>query len=164
MKSETKKKSKKKAKTGEKIRPPLSARKKDVELEKYALFMALPRKDRKEIFGYDTDQGFSKANSVSPQTLSEWKWIPKLWELRDKYLIHFKKRTANIIAKLADRAERTGEAFHTLTYMKLVEGYSEKSGVDLTSKGQKISGFKITIVHGPHRQNNPNSERPGKAG
>lgn len=117
------------------------------ELEAYALFIALPRKDRKEFFGFDTDQQFAKTYELNAGTLSDWKLREELWQERDKHLIHFKKHTGEIISKLAERAKRTGEAFHTLTFMKLVEGYTEKSGLDLTSKGKPIKGFEVTIRH-----------------
>lgn len=130
-----------------------------VEFEEYALFMALDRQARKEAFGFDTDAAFAKEKNLHPGTLTDWKYNEKLWEMRDKHLVHFKKFTADIIGKLANRAARTGEAFHTLTYMKLVEGFSEKSGLDITSKGKKVAGFKV-IVH--HANNNKNDNGDGK--
>lgn len=127
------------------------------EFEDYAFFMALDRKDRKEAFGFDSDAAFAKDRGLHPGTLTDWKYNPKLWEARDKHLIHFKKYTADIIGKLAARAARSGEAFHTLTYMKLVEGYSEKSGVDITSKGKKVAGFKVIVHHANNTNQKPNS-------
>lgn len=132
------------------------------EFEDYAFFMALDRKDRKEAFGFDTDAAFAKDRGLHPGTLTDWKYNEKLWELRDKHLIHFKKYTANIIGKLAARAERTGEAFHTLTYMKLVEGYSEKSGLDITSKGKKVAGFKVIVHHANTDTNKKPNSGSGK--
>ena len=131
------------------------------EFERYGLFMALPMEERKEIFGFTQDQQFAKAYGVSKQTLSEWKWDPKLWDVRDKYLIVFKKYTARIIAALGKRAERTGEAFHSLSFLKVVEGFTEKTGLDLTSKGQKIGGFKV-VVH--HAAQSPTSSRSSASG
>lgn len=137
-------------------RPLPPGKRKDAEFEYFALFTALPMKERKEIFGFQTAIQFGKAYKVNPCTLSEWKWDPKFYELRDKYLIHFKQHTAEVLRSLTDRAKRTGEAFHVLTYMKLVEDYSEKTGLDLTTKGQKVSGFRI-IINEPGRSDNPKS-------
>lgn len=117
------------------------------EFERYALFMALPKIERKEFFGFSTDQEFAKKYELNKDTLTDWKLKPELWDARDKYLTHFKKHTAEILGKLAARAAKTGEAFHSLTFMKLVEGYTEKTGLDITSKGKKIDGFKV-IIHG----------------
>lgn len=150
-------KKKKAPKVGEGKQPPHGNRKLH-EFEKYALFIALPAADRKEFFGIYTDRQFGKKFGVNAGTLSEWKWDPKLWEARDKYMIHFKKHTAKILGALAKRAERTGEAFHTLSYMKLVEGFTEKSGLDLTSKGQPVKGFEVIIRHAKH---SPTSSRDG---
>ena len=126
-------------------RPLPPGKRKEAEFEYFALFTALPHSDRKAVFGFDTDAQFGKEYKVNPGTLSEWKWDPKFYELRDKYLIHFKKHTADVLNALASRAKRTGDAFHVLTYMKIVEDFSEKSGLDLTTKGQKVSGFRIII-------------------
>ncbi|HOB90067.1 MAG TPA: hypothetical protein PKG74_01910, partial [Candidatus Colwellbacteria bacterium] len=89
-------------------------------------------------------------------TLSEWKLREELWSIRDQYLIVFKKHTADIISALAKRAKRTGEAFHSLSFLKVVEGFTEKTGIDLTSKGKKITGFEVVVRHA---KNSPSSSR-----
>lgn len=127
------------------------------EFENYALFLALPLADRKEVFGATTDLQFAKKFNLNNATLSRWKFEPELWEIRDKYLLHFKKHTGKVLGALAKRAERSGEAFHVLSFMKLVEGWQEKSGLDLTSKGQKVSGFEVTIRHAAY---SPTTNRP----
>lgn len=134
----------------------LHGRQKPEEFRQYGLFMALPIEERKEIFGFTTDKQFGAHFKVSPQTLSEWKWEESLWTIRDQYLIVFKKHTAEIIAALAKRAKRTGEAFHSLSFLKVVEGFTEKTGLDITSKGRKVSGFTVEIVHA---KNSPTSSR-----
>lgn len=128
---------------------------KSAEFEEYGLFMALTRKDRKEVFGFETDKDFAKEHGLDPTTLTRWKYEERLWTVRDKYLLNFKKHTADVIGRLAERAAKSGDAFHALTFMKLVEGYSEKSGVDITTKGKKISGFKVIVHHAtPQPPNN----------
>jgi hypothetical protein len=122
--------------------------------------MALPIEERKEIFGFTTDKQFAAHFKIHPGTLSEWKWETDLWEIRDQYLIVFKKHTAEIIAALAKRAKRTGEAFHSLSFLKVVEGFTEKSGLDITSKGKRITGFSVVIRHA---KNSPTSSRDQNA-
>lgn len=140
----------------------LHNRTKPEEFRQYGLFMALPHEERKEIFGFTTDKQFGAHFKVSPQTLSEWKWEEDLWSIRDQYLIVFKKHTAEIIAALAKRAKRTGEAFHSLSFLKVVEGFTEKTGLDLTSKGKRITGFDVVVRHA---KNEPTSSRdPQPAG
>lgn len=139
----------------------LHGKKKPEEFRQYGLFMALPSEERKEIFGFTTDKQFAAHFKVNPGTLSEWKWEEELWGIRDQYLIVFKKHTAEIIAALAKRAKRTGEAFHTLSFLKVVEGFTEKSGLDITSKGKRVSGFEVLIRHA---KNSPTSSRDPIAG
>lgn len=134
----------------------LIGRKKPEEFRQYGLFMALPTEERKAIFGFTTDKQFASKFKVNPGTLSEWKWEDDLWSVRDQYLIVFKKHTANIISALAKRAERTGEAFHSLSFLKVVEGFTEKTGIDLTSRGKKVTGFDVVVRHA---KNEPTSSR-----
>ena len=122
------------------------------EFEKYALFTALPKKDRTDFFGFHTDQDFAAEFDLNAGTLTDWKTDPKLYEARDDFMIHFKKHTANIIGKLAERTEKSGDAFAAMTFMKIVEGWSETSKVDITSKGKKVQGFKF-IVHNAKSSN-----------
>jgi len=109
--------------------------------------MALPTEERKEIFGFTTDTQFAKEYDLENSTLSRWKWEPELWEIRDEYLVVFKKHTAEVIAALAKRAKRSGEAFHALSFLKVVEGFTEKTGLDITSKGKRVAGFRVEVVH-----------------
>ena len=140
--------------------PPIQPRRQQ-EFEQYGLFCALPTVERKAVFGFTNDGQFAKHFDVAPATLSHWKLEEELWTIRDRYLITFKKHTAPIIAALAKRAERTGEAFHSLSFLKVVEGFTEKTGLDITSKGKKVGGFVVEIVHG---KNLPTSSvaTPGK--
>jgi hypothetical protein len=128
----------------------LLGRQKPEEFRQYGLFMALPIEDRKDVFGFTTDKQFAEHFKVQTSTLSRWKWEEDLWEIRDQYLIVFKKHTAEIIASLAKRAKRTGEAFHTLSFLKVVEGFTEKTGLDVTSKGKRVTGFDVVIRHAKH--------------
>jgi hypothetical protein len=138
----------------------ITGKKKPEEFRQYGLFMALPQEERKEIFGFTTDKQFAAHFKVNPGTLSEWKWEEDLWSIRDQYLIVFKKHTADIIASLAKRAKRTGEAFHTLSFLKVVEGFTEKNAVDFTSKGRKISGFEVVIKHASHAPTSSRDKKP----
>lgn len=117
------------------------------EFEEYGLFCALGAVERKEIFGFTTDAEFAESKALNPCTLTDWKYRDELWEVRDRYMVHFKKHTAAIISKLAHRAEKSGDFLHVQTFMKLVEGWVEKSGIDLTSKGKKVTGFNVVIRH-----------------
>ena len=128
----------------------LTNRTKPDEFRQYGLFMALPGEERMEIFGFKTDKDFAAKFKIHPGTLSDWKYEEELWEIRDSYLIQFKKHTADIIAALAKRAKKSGEAFHSLTFLKVVEGFTEKTGLDVTSKGKKVTGFEVTIRHAQH--------------
>lgn len=139
----------------------LRGRQKPEEFRQYGLFMALPIEERKEIFGFTTDKQFAAHFKIHPGTLSEWKWEEDLWSIRDQYLIVFKKHTAEIIAALAKRAKRTGEAFHSLSFLKVVEGFTEKTGLDITSKGKRVGGFEVVIRHA---KNSPTSSRDQKSG
>lgn len=138
----------------------LRGRQKPEEFRQYGLFMALPTEERKEIFGFTTDKQFASHFKVHPGTLSEWKWEEDLWSIRDQYLIVFKKHTADIIAALAKRAKRTGEAFHSLSFLKVVEGFTEKTGLDLTSKGKRITGFEVIVRHATKEPTSSRDPRP----
>jgi len=163
MKRKTlKKKKHSRANEPEKDRPIPPGIRRPAEFEEYALFMALDSRSREELFGFKTDKQFAAARDVNAGTLSEWKWLPELWEARDRYLLHFKKYTPEILAKLAERARRTGEAFHVQTYMKLVEGWTDKTGLDITSKGKKIGGFKVIVHNAPNASPQPQSTGAGK--
>ncbi|HOB90279.1 MAG TPA: hypothetical protein PKG74_03055, partial [Candidatus Colwellbacteria bacterium] len=64
MKKEAKHKKKKKSK--EPTKPDhLRGKHKPEEFRQYGLFMALPTEERKEIFGFSTDAGFSKKFKVN---------------------------------------------------------------------------------------------------
>lgn len=130
------------------------------EFRQYALFLALPTEDRKTIFGFTTDKQFGDKFDIHPGTLSEWKWNEDLWEIRDQHLIIFKKHTADIINALAKRAKRTGEAFHSLSFLKVVEGFTEKQGLDITSKGRKVSGFEVVVRHAAHSPTTSRNPKP----
>lgn len=129
---------------------PGAERIKSAEFNQYGLFLALGHEERKAIFGFSTDQQFAKKFSVHPSTLSHWKLEEELWTIRDRYLIVYKKHTGPIIAALAKRAVRTGEAFHSLSFLKVVEGFTEKTGLDITSKGKRVGGFKVVVRHAAH--------------
>lgn len=126
------------------------------EFRRFGLFMALPSDERKAVFGFTTEKQFATRYGVRAATLTEWKQREDFWNVRDKHLIRFKKHTAAIINALAKRAERTGDAFHALTFLKVVEGFTEKAGMDLTSKGKQINGFKVIVQHA---QKSPTSSR-----
>lgn len=134
---------------------------KQEEFRQYALFMALPKEDRESVFGFTTDAQFASKFKLHPGTLSEWKWREDLWKIRDQHLIIFKKHTSEIIAALASRAKRTGEAFHSLSFLKVVEGFTEKQGLDLTSKGKRVSGFEVVIRHAKHSPTSSRDKKPG---
>lgn len=118
------------------------------EFEQYSFFLSLPKKDRTVSFGFHTDGDFAKEFQLHPGTLTDWKSNPDLWEKRDNHLLHFRKYTADILEAVAQRTIKTGDSFHALNYMKMVEDYTERSGLDLTSKGKKVEGFKF-VVHKP---------------
>lgn len=128
---------------------------KNIEFEKYAFFLSLPTPERIEAFGYSTEHEFAKQFKVHPGTLTEWKQHEELWKKRDGYLRSFRRLTADVLASLARRAIKQGYAFEVQTWMKLVEGWSEKSSVDITSRDKRIDGFEIVIV--PPENENPGS-------
>ena len=121
--------------------------KKPEEFKQFGLYMALPSEERKTLFGISSERQFSAKFKVHHKTLAEWKMRKELWEIRDQYLIVFKKYTSQVIDSLGKRAAKSGEAFHSLSFLKVVEGFTEKTGLDITSKNKKVSGFKITIVN-----------------
>lgn len=121
------------------------------EFEQYALFLSLPKKDRKIEFGFDTDKEFAAEFQLHVGTLSEWKWDPKLWEKRDEYLLRLRKHTADILEAVALRTIKSGDSFHALNFMKMVEDYTDRTGLDLTSKGKKVEGFKFVVHKAPKR-------------
>lgn len=121
------------------------------EFEQYALFLSLPKKDRKIEFGFDTDKDFAEHFNMNRGTLSEWKWDPKLWEERDKYMLRLRKHTADILEAVAQRTIKSGDSFHALNFMKMVEDYTDRQGLDLTSKGKKVEGFKFVVHKAPKR-------------
>lgn len=151
-KTTTKKTAKSKATKPDKKEPKKRGAYKKIELEQYALFSALPKVDRIEHFGFHTDQQFADEFNLHRGTLTDWKTNPELYEARDKYMIHFKKHTANILGKFAERAEKRGDSFDVLTFMKVIEGWSESSKVDITSKGKKVQGIKVTVHQAPNAQ------------
>jgi hypothetical protein len=151
-------KSKTKATKPVKTEPKKRGAYKRAELENYALFTALPKKDRIEHFGFHTDQEFAREFDLHAGTLSDWKYSPELYEAREKYMIHFRKHTANIIGKFAERAEKRGDSFDVLTFMKVVENWSEKSSLDVTSKGKKVTGFNVIVHNAPDRKS---TDSPG---
>lgn len=126
------------------------------EFRRFGAFMALPIEERKAVFGFSTEKQFAAHFKVRPATLSEWKQREELWQIRDEHLIAFKKHTTAVIDALAKRAMRTGDAFHALSFLKVVEGFTEKTGMDLASKGRQIRGFDV-IVH--HTKHSPTSSR-----
>ncbi len=128
------------------------------EFEQYALFLSLPKKDRKLEFGFDTDKDFAKEFEMNAGTLSEWKWDAKLWEKRDEYLLRLRKHTADILEAVAQRAIKSGDSFHALNYMKMVEDYTDRTGLDLTSKGKKVEGFKFVVHKAPKRADKKDHE------
>jgi hypothetical protein len=128
--------------------------KKLTEFERYAFFLALPTHERKTVFGYKTDLAFAEENKVNKGTLSEWKWKPELWEAREKYMLHFKKFTADVLHSLAQRAIKKGYGYEAQVWLQGVEGL--KQGVDLTSKGQRVRGIEFIVRNG---SSNPDKKR-----
>jgi len=113
------------------------------EFEEYAFFLALPRDERKKLFGFHTDIDFSEEWGVDNSTLSEWKKDDKLWELRNTYLKRFKQYTADVLSGLRNRAAKEGKASEVLAWMKIVEGWKEEQ--DINVKGDlKIT--KVSII------------------
>lgn len=108
--------------------------KKQREFELYGLFLALPREEREEIFGYHTDQGFCKQHKVSPWALVDWKSKPELWEIRDKHFSVFKKYTADIISAVRNNVLRKGDAQGGKLFLQFVENWSEKQKVEETRR------------------------------
>lgn len=146
-KEKTKTKKKNEPKKTEEKNSGLLGIKKPTEFEKYAFFLSLPATERDQTFGYHTEADFAKENKVHPGTLTEWKHDDRVWEKRDLYMRSFRRFTADVIAALARRAMKAGYAFEVQTWMKLVEGWNEKSTVDITSRGKKVTGFKVVVHH-----------------
>ena len=127
-------------------------KKKPAEFENYAFFLSLENDQREEIFGYTTAKDFAAAKKLHPGTLSEWKNSNLIWRIRDRYLKRFKRYTPDILAALARTAMKRGDAGEVKAWMQLIEGWSDK--VDITSKGKRITGFKI-IEHAPRSPGDP---------
>ena len=125
---------------------------KNVEFELYAFFLSLPAQERNEEFGFSKDIDFGGKYKINPATLTEWKKDDKLWDIRNHHMKALRRHTVNILAALARKATKRGDAFEVMTWMKLMEGWTDKSGLDLTSKGDKIEGFQI-IIHNPNDGN-----------
>ena len=101
---------------------------------------------------------------MSRDTLTDWKLKPEFWESRDKYMGTFRKFTADVLAALARRAIAKGYAFEAQTWMKIVEGWNEKSTLDLTSKGKQIKGFEF-VLRKPNATNpSADNQQGGQAG
>lgn len=120
------------------------------EFRQFGYFAALPIEERRAVFGFTTEKQFAAHFKVRPATLSEWKQREDFWKVRDQHLLGFKKHTTAVIEALAKRAIRTGDAYQALAFLKVVEGFTEKSGMDLTSKGQQVRGFKVIVRHAKH--------------
>lgn len=137
--------------------------KKLTEFERYAFFVALPTPERQEAFGFHTDSDFAEANKVNRDTLTDWRLKPEFWEARDKYMGSFRRFTADVLGALARRTISKGYAFEAQTWMKIVEGWNEKSTLDLTSKGRQIKGFEF-VLRNPNANTSANNQPGGEAG
>ncbi|HVX90069.1 MAG TPA: hypothetical protein VHC20_00175 [Candidatus Paceibacterota bacterium] len=115
------------------------------EFKRFGAFMALPKEERMLVFGFTTEKQFAEHFKVRPATLSEWKQREDFWSVRDAYLAPFRAHTAQVIEALAKRAERTGDAYQVLTFLKVVEGFSDKGNA--FSLKQRKPPFRVEIVH-----------------
>lgn len=116
------------------------------EFRRFGYFVALPIEERRTVFGFTTEKQFASHFKLRPATLSEWKQREDFWATRDKHLLTFKKHTSAVIEALAKRAIRTGEAYHVLAFLRIVEGLNEKDGTGLIS-GHVPARFKIVVHH-----------------
>jgi hypothetical protein len=121
------------------------------EFEIYAFFMSLGAVEREQAFGFSTDSAFAEKYRLHPGTLTEWKKSEDLWNIRNSFFKPFKKYTADIITSLARRAIKLGMGYDVEQWMRMIEGYNPQMGIDVTSKGEQIGGFKI-VYHDERRR------------
>lgn len=137
-----KKRKKKDGRAGRKLQKPRcdkGQRYKENEFERYGFFLSMPVKERMEEFGFYTDKQFADFYKMNNATLTEWKKDERLWSIRNEHLKGMRKYTASIIAALAKKAMEQGDASEVTQWMKIIEGWTEKSGLDITSKGQSLT-------------------------
>ena len=145
---------KRKPKTTSKTRSDKGTHRKQATFEVYGFFLSLPSPERQEEFEFYTDKGFAKKYKVTSETLTAWKKDDALWEIRNEHMSAFKKHTADVLAALGRKALKRGDAFEVLTWMKLVEGYNEKTGLDITSKGKGLTLVDLIRDYGKEQKGN----------
>jgi hypothetical protein len=110
------------------------------EFENFAFFLALPKDERKKVFGFYTETDFCKHFKINRTTPVEWKKQDKLWRLRDKYLINFKQYTPEVLNGLRKKAKE-GRAPEVMAWFKIVENWREKNVIDVETKTNEIENI-----------------------
>ena len=89
----------------------------------FVLWMALPASPKDK----GTQGDFAKKFGVSPDTLSDWKKRPQLWDAIEKELNKWgKEKTTNVIAKFYNKIISEGTTSDFKLWFQFFLGWSEK--------------------------------------
>lgn len=105
---------------------------KKAEYEEYVRFTAIPRVLRDKDFGFHTDEAFIRHYKLSSSTVYEWKKDQGFWnEVQNTLTKWGKDRTPDVIYGLYRTAVQKGGASEVMAWMKLFEGYTDQSNVNV---------------------------------
>jgi hypothetical protein len=91
-------------------------------------FVALAHPERMEEFGFTTLGEFAKRFKVNPGTLSEWLKEPEIQEqIKATWKRWGKERTPDVIMSLYKKAITEGNAAEAMTWMKIIEDWTEET-------------------------------------
>jgi hypothetical protein len=122
--------------------PPASSKKESVVFknaatyDEFILWFALPRHEKIKM-GLETQEQFAEYHGLHRETVGDWKkrrdFLPRLKELRDMW---GKERTQDVIAAIYFTAisKGVGAPASQKLWMQVIEGWSEKTEVQLTKK------------------------------
>jgi len=99
---------------------------KQAEYEKFAEFIALPKKLRRKEFGFDDQRSFADEYDVCETTLAAWKKQDEFWEKVNKKTKKWAKgRTPEVILGLYRNAKEEGRGADAKVWLEYIEDWKE---------------------------------------
>lgn len=105
------------------------------EYQEFVRFMALPRFFRAREYGFENESDFAKKFKINRATLTQWKKKDDFWnEVKRLWKKWGKERTPDVILGLYRTAVKQGRAAEALVWMKIIEDWKEKTGLEVSGE------------------------------
>lgn len=130
------------------------------DMEITAYFLALPKSDRKKVFGFHSITEFRKRFNISQKRLQTILQDDTFWKLRENYMKqYFKHETPEILQRLIDKIKKSPpKAQDVKLYLQYVEGWVPESKMNVGVAHFKKIQEELKVILGREKTNEDRKE------